>query len=76
MKLTIQDLTRIYNGLEIITTRELSEEATDIAITLNITIYNSLYIAAARKLKATLYTSDKKLHEASNKIIDSILLRP
>ena len=76
MKLTIQDLTRIYNGLEIITTRELSEEATDIAITLNITIYDSLYIAAARKLKATLYTSDKKLYEASNKIIDSILLRP
>jgi len=74
-KPTIQDLTRIYDKLKVLTTRELTEEATAIALTQNITIYDSLYIAAARKLKATLYTSDQKLHEASKKVIDSIWLR-
>jgi len=69
-----QDLAKIYEKLNILTTLELSEEATDIALTQNITIYDSLYIAATRKLKATLYTADQKLHETSRKIADSKLL--
>lgn len=73
-KSAIQDLTKIYDTLNILTTRELSEETADIALTQNITIYDSLYIAATRKLKATLYTADRKLHNTSKKITVSKLL--
>lgn len=70
----IKDLTRIYDSMNVLTTRVLSKEAAEIALAKDITIYDSLYIAAARKLKATLYTADKKLKNASNKIITSVLL--
>jgi len=76
VKSAIQDLTKIHDKLNILTTRELSEETTDIALTQNITIYDSLYIAATRKLKATLYTADRKLCNMSKKIISSKLLKP
>jgi len=55
---TIQDLIKVYDKLNILTTRELSEEAFEIALTQNMTIYDSLYIAATKKLKATLYTPE------------------
>jgi len=70
----VQDLTRIYDKLNIITTREVSEEAADIALTQNITIYDSVYIAASRKLKATLYTADRRLHDVSKNVAMSKLL--
>ena len=70
----IKDLTRIYDSMNVLTTRVLSKEAAEIALAKDITIYDSLYIAAARKLKAILYTADKKLQNASNKIITSVLL--
>lgn len=73
-KPTIEDLTSIYDKLSIVTTRELSEEAIDIALNQNITIYDSLYIAATTKLKATFYTADLKLHEVSKKMTNSKLL--
>lgn len=75
-KPAIQDLTSIYDKLKILTTRELTEEATDIALAQNMTVYDSLYIAATKKLKGILYTSDQRLHELSNKVTDSVLLRP
>jgi predicted nucleic acid-binding protein len=75
MNSTIQDLTRIYDKVNILTTRELAEETADITLTQNITIYDSLYIAATRKLNATLYTADRKLHNASKKIAVSKLLK-
>ena len=66
---TIHDLTRIYEAMNVITTHELSREAMKIALTENITIYDSVYIAAAEKLNATLITADKKLYNASkNKV--------
>ena len=71
----IQDLTKIYDKLNILATRELSEETADIALTQNIPIYDSLYIAATRKIKATLYTADQKLHNISKKITGSKLLK-
>lgn len=46
------------------------------ALTQNITIYDVFYIAAARKLKATLYTTDEKLYDASKDIVASELFRP
>jgi len=45
------------------------------ALAKSITIYDALYIEAARKLDATLYTADEKLHRASKDIIKSSLLK-
>lgn len=72
----VHDLTRIYDGLNILATRDLSKEALDLAFTQNITVYDALYIAAARKLKATLYTADETLYDASKDMITSELVRP
>lgn len=75
-KPTTQDLTKIFDKLDILTTRELTEETTEIALTQNITIYDALYIAATQKLNATLYTADQKLHNTANKTTSSKLLKP
>ena len=66
---TINDLTRIYDAVSVLSTRELSGEAVKIALTEKINIYDSVYIAAAIKLKATLITADKKLYDASKRIV-------
>lgn len=73
---TIQDLTNVYSKLKILTIRELCEQASKIAFTYNITIYDALYVAAAEKIKATLYTADQKFHNEAKKIISSELLKP
>jgi predicted nucleic acid-binding protein len=57
----VKDLIELYDRLTIIPTIELRELALEIAISLNITVYDSLYIAAAQKNNATLYTADQKL---------------
>ena len=72
----IDDLTRIYDGLTIVETREVIKETTHVALTHNITIYDSLYIAAAQKYNGTLYTADQKLCNTANKITNSKLLKP
>jgi predicted nucleic acid-binding protein len=73
-KPSVEDLTRIYNGLIIVATREIASMAILIALTQNINVYDSLYIAAAQKKKGTLYTADQKLHEAANRITNTKLL--
>lgn len=72
---TVQDLARIWDGLRVLTTRELSEEAVMIALGEGITVYDALYIGAAKRLGATLYTADEKLHRASKGIAKSSFLR-
>ena len=68
---TINDLTRIYDAVSVISTREVSGEAVKIALTEKISIYDSVYIAAAMKLKATLITADKKLYDASKGMVSA-----
>jgi predicted nucleic acid-binding protein len=72
----IEDLTRIYDGLNIVTTREITHETAQIALTQNITIYDALFIAAAQKLDGTLYTADQKLCTTANKTANTKLLKP
>jgi predicted nucleic acid-binding protein len=72
---TIEDLTKIYDELNIITTREIKEETIHIALSQNITVYDSLYIAATQKLNGTLYTADQKLFTVANRITNSKLLK-
>lgn len=71
----VQDLTKVWDSLNVLSTRELSEEAVDMALTQDVTIYDSLYMAAARKLDARLYTADGRLHDAAKKITASKLLK-
>jgi predicted nucleic acid-binding protein len=61
-----EDLTRIYDGLNIIAAREIAAEAMHVALTQNVSVYDALYIAAAQKLNGTLYTADQKLCNAAN----------
>jgi predicted nucleic acid-binding protein len=72
--LAIEDLTRIYDGLTIIATREIKDETIQIAIARNITVYDALYIAAAQKINATLYTADQKLYKTAKTIAKSKVL--
>ena len=71
--LAIDDLTKLYDDLTIIPTRELKDQAMHTAITQNITVYDALFIAAAQKINATLYTADKKLCAKTDKLIKSKL---
>jgi predicted nucleic acid-binding protein len=73
---TMKDLIRVYDWLSIVTSREITEETARIALAHNITIYDSLYIAAAQKLKGTLYTADQQLCATANKVTNSKLLEP
>ena len=72
--LVAEDLTKLYDGLSITPTRELKDEAMQIAISQNITVYDALFIAATQKINATLYTADKKLCSKTDKLIKSKLL--
>ena len=69
----IEDLTKLYDDLAITPTREIKDQAMHIAISQNITVYDALFIAAAQKINATLYTADKKLCEKTDKLIKSKL---
>jgi predicted nucleic acid-binding protein len=71
----VEDLTKLYDGLAITSTREIKEQTMQIAITQNITIYDALYIATAQKLNATLYTADQKLYSTANKTTKAKLLK-
>ena len=72
--LTLEDLTKLYDDLAITPTRELKDEAMQIAITQNITVYDALFVAAAQKANATLYTADKKFCAKTDKTIKLKLL--
>ncbi|MBS7658911.1 MAG: type II toxin-antitoxin system VapC family toxin [Candidatus Bathyarchaeia archaeon] len=73
-KSAAQDLIEIYDKLNIFTTREVFDEATSLALTWNITVYDSIYIAAAKKIKAILYTADQKLYNTLKNIVTFELL--
>ena len=70
-----EDLTRVYEGLNIVTAREAAAKAVKIALEQNITVYDSLYISAAQKLKGILYTADRKLCLIAEKIITARMLK-
>ena len=71
--LAIEDLTKLYDDLAITSTRELKDQAMQIATSQNITVNDALFIAAAQKLNAALYTADEKLCAKTDKLIKSKL---
>ena len=70
-----EDLTRVYDGLNKVTAREIAAEAVKIALEQNITVYDSLYIVAAQKLKGILYTADRKLCVTAKRITTARMLK-
>jgi predicted nucleic acid-binding protein len=46
-----------------------------IAMAQNIAVYDSLYVAAAKRLGGTLFTADQKLCTAASRIVESKLLK-
>jgi len=72
----VEDLTKIYDGMNVIAARQLTTESMQISLTQNISVYDSLYIAATQKTNGTLYTADNKLCNAANLISATKLLKP
>jgi predicted nucleic acid-binding protein len=71
--LSIEDLTKLYDDLANISTRKIGDQAMQIAISQKITVYDALFIAAAQKLNATLYTADKRLCAKANQFVKTRL---
>ncbi len=71
----IDDLLKVHDRLNIISSREIAEEAAKVAFTQNVAFYDSLYVAATQKLNGTLYTADQKLCESARKEINVKLLK-
>jgi predicted nucleic acid-binding protein len=53
----------ILGVCEVIPSQELLDEAFEIATENRLTIYDSLFVAASEKMKAPLFTTDRKLYE-------------
>jgi predicted nucleic acid-binding protein len=71
----VRDLITIHDKLGVLVTSELAEQTITIAQSQDITIYDALYIAAARKLNGTLLTSDRKLYNTANSLANAKLLK-
>lgn len=74
--LVVNDLLRVYDRLSIVISREIADEAVKIALAQNITVYDSLFVAATQKLYGTLYTADQKLCNVSGRDVNVKLLKP
>ncbi|MBS7611780.1 type II toxin-antitoxin system VapC family toxin [Candidatus Bathyarchaeota archaeon] len=62
-----EDLIQIYTRLNILESKMLYREVLELALSLNITVYDALYIAATRKLGAKLYTADRRLRDIASR---------
>ncbi|MEM2170062.1 MAG: type II toxin-antitoxin system VapC family toxin [Candidatus Bathyarchaeia archaeon] len=62
-----EDLMQVYSRLVVLEFKKLRREALELALSLNITVYDAIYVAAARKLGAKLYTADRKLKDTASK---------
>jgi len=64
----------ILGVCEVIPTQELLDEAFEIATENQLTIYDSLFVAASEKVKVPLFTADRRLYERTREKNDVILL--
>jgi predicted nucleic acid-binding protein len=71
----IEDLQKIYNGLNIVSSHDVPLRAFQIAVNNRLTVYDALFIAAAIYKSAKLFTADGVLFKASEKHVDSLILQ-
>jgi len=69
LKLILAGVVEVYPELELL------EEAYSIALATSLTIYDSLYIALARRVRGRLATRDRRQYEAAKRLgVDAILV--
>lgn len=66
--LTVQDLLKIYDGLNIIPARDIATESIKTALQQNMPAYDALFVAATEILNGTLFSSDQKLCRSANQV--------
>ncbi|MEM3430242.1 MAG: type II toxin-antitoxin system VapC family toxin [Candidatus Bathyarchaeia archaeon] len=64
----VEDLLALWNGLKECPTCSAAREVIQIASSLSITVYDSIYLAVARFYKSRLFTFDRNLEEAAWKL--------
>jgi predicted nucleic acid-binding protein len=72
----LEYLLKVYDKLNVTSTRELTNQIIDIAQTTKMAVYDATYIALTQKLNGTLYTADQKLAKTANTITKIKLLKP
>ena len=70
----VKDLVLLCGSLKVLSTSDLSQDAVELALEENLSAYDSLYIAGAKTIGATLWTADGKLYEVARRIVPSGLL--
>ncbi len=70
----IKDLILLCRKLTVLSTPDLSQEAFELALGENLSAYDSLHIAGAKAIGATLWTADGKLYEVARRIVPAELL--
>jgi predicted nucleic acid-binding protein len=68
-------LRKVFIGFQSIASSEVCVRASDIAVRIDIPIYDALYVAAADQSGATLLTADQTLHKRCQGMVQSRLLR-
>ncbi len=75
LELARGNLARIYENMDISSQSDLAEDAFNIAIKYKTTVYDSMYAALSLKMRAPLFTFDKKLKQRA-KVMKVELLDP
>ncbi len=64
----------IRDVCEVVQSNELLEEAFNIAVDVDITVYDALFVVASKRKSARLVTSDRKLFEKAKHIVEVELI--
>ncbi len=70
---TVQDLVKLYDGLNIVLAREIAAESIKTALRQDMSAYVALFVTATEKLNGTLFTSDQKLQKNANQVSIKLL---
>jgi len=68
------DLVELFLKLSVVPTATLYREALKAALATGLTVYDSLYIAAAKSLKKVLYTFDREIAKRAGRLVSIELL--
>ncbi len=75
-KSAASDLVALCRRLEIVATLDAWEECLELALKEGVTVYDALYVAAAKARSAELYTADSRLYEVARAHVSVVLVAP
>lgn len=67
-----EDFVQIYRRLVVLRSEVLYREALELALSLGLTVYDALYVAAARRMGARLYAEDRELRDAVSGLVVTV----